>query len=96
MVVNILVYIESSEYVEHVAKVSFPRDGPITPEDWERVCGTNYGVDMYNGHDSIPVNIKIRFNDPHPIVGVWVIKGFAEVMDKRTQKNLIPKLEREK
>lgn len=93
MVVNILVYIEGSENVKRVAEVSFPWDSCVAPEDWEKVCSTNYGVNMDHRHNPIPVNIKIRFNDPHAVVGVWVVEGFTKVMDKRARKKFVPELE---
>ena len=96
MVVNILVYIEGRKDVERVAEVSFPGNGRITSEDWEKVCGTNYGVKMDDRHHPIPVNIKIGFNDPHAVVRIRVIKGFAKVMDKCARKEFIPDLKREK
>ena len=56
----------------------------------------NYGVNMNDQHDLIPAGIEIRFNDPHAVVGVWVIKKFAKVVDKCARKYLISNLKQKK
>lgn len=83
VVVNVLVNIESREDVERMAKIGFPRSSHIAPEDWKKVSGTDYRVHMYDRHDPIPIGVKVRLNDPHPIIRVWVIEGFAKMVDKR-------------
>ena len=92
VVIDILVYIEGSENIKRVAEVNFPWNNCIASENWEEVCGADYRVHMYNGHDPICVAIEVRFNDPHTVVGVRVIEGFAEAMNKRTRKQFVPDL----
>ena len=82
MVVDILVYVEGCKDVECVAEVDFPRNSYITSKDWEKVSGTDHGVDVHDRHDPILASIGIGFNDPHTVVGVGVIEGFAEVMNE--------------
>lgn len=84
VVIDILVYIESREDIERVTEVNLPRNNHVTSENWEEVCGTDYSVHMNDRHDPIHVAIEIRFHDPHAVVRVRVVKGFAEAMDKRT------------
>ena len=74
MVVNVLVNIEGCENIKSVAKVHLPRNGRVTPEDWEEVCGAHDTVNMDHGHDSVAIAIGIRLDDPHPIVRI----GFVE------------------
>ena len=81
MVVNVLVYIESCEDVERVTEVYLPWNSRINPEDWE-VCATNYGVNMNSRHYLILIAVETRLDDPHAVVRVWVVGGFAKVMDK--------------
>ena len=84
MVVNIPVYVEGSKGVECVAIVNVPWNIRITSEDWEKVHSTNNGINMNNRHDAVPVVVKIRFNNPHTIVRVWVVVGFAKIVNKCT------------
>lgn len=79
-----------------MTEVYLPWNGGIDSEDWEKVCATNYGVNMNDRHDPIPVGVEIRFDNPHAVVRVWVIERFAKVVDERTRKNLISNLERKK
>ena len=84
MVVDILIYIEGCKDVKCMTEVCLLRNGHITPEDREEVCGMNYGVNVDNGHHPISIGIEIGFNNPHAIVRVGVTEGFAEVVDKCT------------
>lgn len=82
VVVNVLIYIEGGKDVESVAKVDLPWNGYISFEDWKKMSTTDYGVQVHNRHDSIFITVVIGFNDPHPIVGVRVVKGFVKFVDK--------------
>ena len=84
VVVNILVYIEGCENVERVAEVYLSRNNCVASEDGEKVCSADDGVHIDNGHDAICVAIEIGLYNPHTVVGVGVVEGFAEMMDKRT------------
>jgi len=95
MIVNVLVYIVGRKDVKRVAKVNFPRNDSIAFENRKKVCGTKYGVHMDNGHDPVSITVNIRLDNPHTIVGVRVIKRFAEVVDEGTRKNFVPHLKRE-
>ena len=96
MVVNVLIYIVGRKDIERVSKVYLPRNNRITSEDWEKVCSTDYGVQVNDRHNPISVAIKIGLDNPHPVIRVRVLEGFAKVMDKSARKKLIPHLEREK
>ena len=96
MIVNILVYIEGREDVEGVAKIYFSWDRCITPKDWKEVCSTDSRVNMDDGHDSVPIGVKIRLDNPHSIVWVRVIKGLAKVMDECTRIKFTPNFKQEK
>lgn len=82
MVVNVLVYIEGRKDVKGVAKVDLPWNGCIAFEDREEVGSADHGVYMYNGHDPISVDVMIRFNDPHTIIRVRVVKRFAKLVNE--------------
>ena len=96
MIVNVFIYIERCKDVKCVAEVYLPGNSGIPSKDRKEVCGTNHGINMNNVHDLIPVVVEIRLNDPHAVVRVGVIEGFAVVVDECTRKNLIANLEREK
>lgn len=89
MVVSVLIYIEGCEDVECMAKVYLPWNGCITSEDWEKVSSMDYGVHINDRHDPILVAVDIRFNDPYTVVGVRVVEGFAKLVNKCTQKEVI-------
>jgi len=84
MIVNVLIYIEGREDVECVAKVNFPWNSCIACEDWEKVSATDHRVYMHNRHDPIFVAIKIGFDNPHTVVRVRVVEGFAKLVNKCT------------
>ena len=74
MVVDVLVNIEGCENIKSVAKVHVPRNGRVTSEDREEVCGAHDTVNMDHGHDSVAVIIDIRLDDPHPVVWIGLIE----------------------
>ena len=82
MVIDVLVYVECCEDVERMAKVDLPRNSYISSEDWEKVSGTDYRVHMYDRHDPRLVVTNIRFDNPHAVVGVGVIEGFAKLVNE--------------
>ena len=84
MVVNVLVNIEGSKGIECATKVDFSWNGYIASEDWEKVSSTDYGIHMYNGHDPIPITVKIRFDDPHAVVRVRIVEWFVKFVDECT------------
>ena len=84
MVVNILVHIECCEDVERMTEIDFPRNDCVTLEDWEKVCGTDNGVDMDDGHNPIVITVEIGLDYPHAVVGVGVVKGLAKLVDEGT------------
>lgn len=89
VVVDILVYVEGCEDIKRVAKVNLPQDGGIAPEDWEKMSGTDNGVDVHNRHDTVSAAIELGFDNPHAVVGVGVIEGFAIVVDKCTREKIV-------
>ena len=84
MVVNILVHIECCEDVKRMAEIDFPQNNCVTSEDWEKVCGTDNGVDVDDGYNLIVITVKIGLNYPHAVVGVGVVKGLAKLVDEGT------------
>lgn len=94
MVVNIFIHIESSEDIKRVTEVYLPRNDCIISKDWEKVCGTDNGVDVDDRHDPILVAVDIGLDYPHAIVGVRVFEGFAKLMDECARKVLISDVER--
>ena len=84
MVVDILIYIEGSEYFKSVCKVYLTWNQCIAFENWQEVRSADHQVKVNNGHDPVPFTIKVRLNDPHACVRVRVVKGFTEVVDKGT------------
>ena len=96
MVIDVLVYTEGCKDIECVTEVNLPWDSYIASKDWEKVSGMDYGVHMYDRHDPIPAGVEIGFDNPHAIVGIRVIKGFAKLVDERTRKKVIPDFKREK
>ena len=76
MVVDVLIYIEGGKDIECITKVDLPRNSCIAFEDREEVSCANYGVHMDNGHDTVPISVKIGFDYPHTVIGVGVIEGF--------------------
>ena len=61
--------------------------GTVTsPQKTGRRCAacTDDGVNVDNGHNAIAVVVEIRFDHSHAIVGVRLIEGFAELMNKCT------------
>ena len=95
MVVDVLVHIERCEDVKSMAEIYFPRNGYITSEDWEKVCGADDGVNVDDRHNLIFVAVEVGLDNPHAVVGVGVIKGLVEFVDERARKGLISDVERE-
>ena len=85
MIVNVFVYIERGKDVKCLGEVNLPWNGYITFEDREEMSGTDYGVHMHNGHDSIFVAVEIGFDNPHAIVGVGIVKGLVKFMTLGTR-----------
>jgi len=84
MVVYVLIYIEGCEDIECLTEINLPRNNHTRFEDREEVCCTDYRVRVDNGHDPITPAIKVRLDDPHTVVGIGVVEGLAEVMEKGT------------
>ena len=82
MVVYVFIFIEGSKDVECVAEANLPWNSYIASEDWKKMSGTDYGINMHNRHDSIFVAVEIRLDNPHAVVRVGIIERFVKFVEK--------------
>ena len=54
---------------------------------------TEDGVDVHNGHDSVPIPVVVRFKHPQAVVWVGVSERLAKFVDESAFKGLLPECE---
>jgi hypothetical protein len=64
MIIDVLIQVEGFGNIQCVSKIYFPRNGSFVLEKRQQVCGAENGVDVHNGHDSVPNLVVVQFKDP--------------------------------